>query len=171
MLTVKEKNAAVKSWLWRYREAKLNLQRLKGEYLELVSVQESVRAVRYDNTPAGGKPRDLSDYIADRSELALKLEKERERLTEVFNEISRGISHLNRPIERNILSLRYLQLKEDCSSYNIDEISRKLGYSQSVVKTAHGAALANMVPIINRLDPSMPIPIETQAKKKRRRQN
>ena len=152
-MTLKERNQLVKAWLWRYRGLRLELRRLQQEYEELVSVQESVSAIRYDGTPGGGQITDLSNLIVSRSHHIERMMRVSDQLSKANDEISTAISMLDRQAEQDVMSCRYLRLKPNLDSYGINEISDYLGYSLSQTKTIHGAALVKLPGIINALCP------------------
>lgn len=150
----KQQNIVIKDWLWRYRRAKLEVRRLEGEYQELVSVQESAGAVSYDGMPGGGKISDMSDLIIVRDRILTKLVNAKARMAAAYVEISNAIAELDN-VEQQILSLRYIQLKEDYKVRDMDEIGTLIVYSPSFVKKKHGEALQKLVPIIARQQKSV----------------
>ena len=152
-MTLKERNQLVKSWLWRYRGLRLELRRLQEEYDELVSVQESVSAIRYDGTPGSSQATDLSSMIVSRSHHIERMARVSERLSVANDEISTAISMLDRQSEQRVMSCRYLRLKTNLESYSIAEVSEYLKFSVSQTKTIHGAALNRLYPIIKTLYP------------------
>ena len=146
----RQQNQAVKDWLWRYRRAKLEVHRLDGEYAELVSVQESAGAMAYDGMPGGGKITDMSDLMIVRDRILSKLIEAKARMAEAYVEISNAISELEHT-EQQILSLRYIQLKDNYGVRDMDEIARMILYSPSHVKKIHGEALQKLIPIIEKM--------------------
>jgi len=152
-MTLKERNQLTKAWLWRYRMLRLEVRRLKEEYDELVSVQESVGAISYDGMPGGSKVSDLSDLIVSRQHRLDRIINASSKLSVVNDEISTAISMLSSQPEQDVMSCRYLRLKPNLDSYSITEIADYLGYSVSQTKTVHGAALVNLPGIINTLYP------------------
>ena len=149
-ITISEQNdtGAVKTWLWRYRYAKLEVRRLEGEYRELVETQESTGAIKYDGMPATGNITDLSDIIVQRDRSLTKLNRAISNMCAVRDEITTAIDKLQYEKEKAVLSYRYIQLRGQFEIRSFQEIASILGYSESRVKTLHALGLQNLSPII-----------------------
>lgn len=149
----RESNAFVKSWLWRYRDAKLDLRRLDGEYRELVSAQEAAGAISYDGMPTSSNTiSDLSDLMVARDRLLSKIIKAKNRMTKAYVEITRAIDQLDYPIEKDIMSYRYIQLPDGYGLMEWQEIADNIRYSSAHVQKVHGIALSKLADIIRNLD-------------------
>ena len=153
-MTIKENNTAVKKWLWRYREAKIEAWRMKEEYFELLSVQESIKAVRYDSQPGGTTKQDLSDMIVARERMERMVERANSEILRVYGQISKAISMLEYQTEKNVISARYIQLKNEYDIRSMEEIGKQLHYSERYVQKIHGLALINLEPIIREIEAS-----------------
>lgn len=148
----KENQIDVKAWLWRYSKEKRNVIRLRGEYDELVSIQESVSAVTYDGMPHGsGDNHDLSDLMIMRDRTRQDLEEATARMTAAFLEIQDAISQLDTELMRSIISLRYVKLKKNYTVTSFPEIAGLVGYDESYVTHVHGDALKELRAIIPRV--------------------
>ena len=121
--------------------------------MQILSVQSSPKAIAYGGTPGSGNLTDLSDMIVSRKYLEDRIESKKRDADRACTELLKAIEMLGDTVQREIVSMRYFRLKEDCSFYNIDEIADRLHYSDSLVKAEHGAALTALVPIINALCP------------------
>jgi DNA-directed RNA polymerase sigma subunit (sigma70/sigma32) len=149
----KKINAQVKSWLWRYRNAKLDLRRLQWEYMEMVSVNRSIKAVSYDGMPHGESDWDLSDFVHESSRLEERIQAESKTLRSCYTEIVTAIGKLENQAEKDIMMMRYIILKDGYGAWSMDEIGKKLGYTSRYVKAVHGNALQNLAPIIQKFLP------------------
>lgn len=144
-----EKPIDVKEWLWRYRNAKLAVQRLQGEYDELISIQESVGTVNYDGMPHGsGDNHDLSDLMIVRDRMLTNLIRAKHRMTVSYDEITDAISHLDNELKRSIISLRYVQPKHDNEPNSLSDVADLIKYEYSYVRKVHGEALLDLRIII-----------------------
>ena len=143
----KQQNAYVKDWLWRYRKAKLEVRRLEGEYEELVSIQESAGAVNYDGMPHGSESPDLSSLIIMRDSSLSKIIKARRKMADTLAEIIRAIDMLE-DVERDIISLRYVQLVDGFGIRSMEEIADSIKYTSRYVQKIHGVALQKLYSII-----------------------
>lgn len=140
----KQANTEVKEWLWRYRRAKLNLQRLEGEYAELVSIQESAGAITYDGMPAAsGNIADLSNLMVSRDNVLSKVVRAKKQLFDIYFEITSALEELD-SVERDVISLRYIQLKDGYGIRDFDEIADTIKYTKRYVQKVHGFALQKL---------------------------
>lgn len=147
--TQREINRQVKTWLWRYRYAKLDVVRLDGEYRELLSTQESTGAINYDGMPTGsGKIADLSNLMVQRDNSLTRLNRAICYMSTTREEITDAIDQLAYEKERAVLSLRYVQLKDKYDIRDMCEIASLLGCSESRAKTLHSLGLQNLYPIL-----------------------
>lgn len=148
----REMNARVKDWLWRYRDAKLELRRLDGEYRELVSAQEAVGAVNYDGMPTmSNSIHDLSDLMVTRDRILSRLIKAKDLTTRTYIEIADAIDQLDYPIEKDVMSYRYIQFPDGYGRMDWDEIAARVHYSCAHVQRVHGIALSKLAVIIRRM--------------------
>lgn len=145
----------VKEWLWRYSRMKRHVRRLQGEYDEIVSVQESVSAVTYDGMPNGsGDIRDLSDLMMVRERMRKNLEAATSNMTKAYLEIMQAISQLDTDLKRSVISLRYVQMKDNYKANTFVDVSNIVGYDKSYVVHVHGEALQDLRVIIATLKKS-----------------
>ena len=145
----REINRQVKTWLWRYRYAKLDVARLEGEYRELIATQESAGAINYDGMPSGsGNIADLSNLTVQRENSLTRLNKAIRYMSTVREEITDVIDQLTYEKERAVLSLRYIQLRDKYDIRDMSEIASLLGCSESRAKTLHSLGLQNLYPIL-----------------------
>ena len=139
----------VKDWLWRYSKAKRHVRRLQGEYDELISIQESAGAISYDGMPLGsGDNSDLADLMIVRDRMRRNLEKANGQMTAAYLDIMKAISMLDTDLKRSVISLRYLQLKDDYKANTFSEVSNIVGYDKDYIAHVHGDALRDLRTII-----------------------
>ena len=145
----KQINRQVKDWLWRYRNAKMRVRRLEGEYEELVSIQEAVGSVKYDDMPhaQSGNP-GLDNLIITRDNSLSKVIKAKQRAVDVYAEIMDAIEQLDMDREKDIISLHYVQLKDNFDTHSMNEIANIINYSPDYVKRIHGIALVKLSKIV-----------------------
>ena len=134
----------VKDWLWRYRRAKMNVRRLQGEYEELASVQESVGAVTYDGMPHSGENHDLSDLMIMRDRAISNLFKANHSMTVAYDEITEAISMLDSEVKRSVISLRYIQTKNEYQVNTLADVAEAICYEYSYIRRVHGEALQDL---------------------------
>lgn len=145
----KQINKQVKDWLWRYREAKIAIRRLEGEYEELVSIQESAGSIKYDDMPHGSSSNpDLSNLIIVRDQSMTKLIKAKSRAVTAYSEIMNAIEQLDKDVEKEIISLRYVQLHDNLDINSMNDIANIIKYSPDFVKRSHGIALTKLGRIV-----------------------
>lgn len=149
---LKKNNDAVKKWLRRYREAKLDARRVREEYLELLTVQESIKAIRYDGQLGGHGKKDLSDLITAREGKERNIARANAKVVYCYEQITKAISMLEYQTERDVMSARYVQLKDGYDFWSMKEIGDQLHYSERYTQTLHGLALKNLEPIIRRIE-------------------
>lgn len=142
----------VKDWLWRYRRAKMNVRRLQGEYEELASVQESVGAVTYDGMPHSGENHDLSDLMVMRDRAISNLIKANHRMTVAYDEITEAIGMLDSEVKRAVISLRYIQTKNDYQINTLADVAEAICYEYSYIRRVHGEALQDLRSIIPQIN-------------------
>lgn len=142
----------VKDWLWRYRRAKMNVRRLQGEYEELASVQESVGAVTYDGMPHSGENHDLSDLMVMRDRVITNLIKANHRMTVAYDEITEAISMLDSEVKRSVISLRYIQTKNEYQVNTLADVAEAICYEYSYIRRVHGEALQDLRSIIPQIN-------------------
>ena len=146
----RQANTEVKEWLWRYRRAKLNLQRLEGEYSELVSIQESAGAITYDGMPAASNSAsDLSNLMVARDNVLSKVIRAKQNVLDTYFEITAALEELD-SVERDVISLRYIQLKDSYGIRDFDEIADRIKYTKRYVQKVHGFALQKLSAIIKK---------------------
>lgn len=140
----KERNEKVKQWLWRYREAKVDMKRLESEYKELIEIQESTGAVAYSDLPKGSSAQtDLSSYIEKREEIKKQIEEAKYKCIMIFQEIENAIEHLPDARERRIVSCRYIELN-GCHKKSWEEICKITSYEWRQVHYIHSKALKDL---------------------------
>lgn len=141
----------IKAWLWRYRYAKLEVRRLEGEYRELVETQESTGAINYDGIGgSSGSIADLSSFMVQRDESLAKLNRAIAHMCMVRAEITDAISKLSYEKERTVLSLRYIQLRDQFEIRSMSEIAARMNCSESRAKTLHSLALQNLSEVLKK---------------------
>ncbi len=149
---LKKNNDAVKRWLRRYREAKLDARRIREEYAELLSLQEAIRAIRYDGQPGGSDKHDLSDLFVARDSMERHMNTANAKVVCCYEQITKAISMLDYQTEKDVMSARYVRLKDGYDYYSMKEIGDQLHYSERYTQTIHGLALRNLEPIIRKID-------------------
>lgn len=140
----KSESQEVKEWLWGYREAVQDCRRLEDEYRQLVAGQEAPKAIEYGQMPGGhGDGEDLSHYMAIREDLLGRIARAKARMASALSERLDAIEELPTFAQRDVASMRYIQLK-GCRPMGWDEIARRAGYSQRRVFDVHGQALEEL---------------------------
>lgn len=136
---------AIKKWLWRYRDAGREIDRLQLLLDEVKANSDGVRAIQYSDMPKShGVGGDLSDTIVRYEKLSIRITQERVRQADVMEEITLAISQIDKAIERWILSLRYIQLMK------WEKIAEETGYSEQRIYEIHGEALRYLGRIIEK---------------------
>lgn len=140
----REQNEKVKQWLWRYRDAKKDIQRLEEELQELIELQKSCGAIQYSDMPKeSGSQSDLSDYIVKREQIWKKIQKARYKGIVIFNEIRNIINRLPNVDEREVMTYRYLR------SMPWEQICNKIDKKWAQVHRYHARALEETKKYIN----------------------
>lgn len=146
-LTIREnqaRNEKTKQWLWRYRKAKIDSLCLENEYRELVSIQESAGSVSYDGVCVSGtNTADLSNLMIARENVLTRLIRSKKAMSDSCAEIIAAANSLE-PAERDIVVLRYIQLKDGFRINSMYDIAKLVGYSTPQVKRIHGKALQHI---------------------------
>ena len=143
------RNEQVKAWLWGYRDAVREQRRLSEEYRQLKESQEGPRAMRYDGESGGGsiEGTDLSSLMVARERLLSRLECSTKRASEALIERSDAIERLSSGAMREVISMRYIQLRDGHATRWTD-ISAGIGYSEQYVLDLHGRALDELSKIL-----------------------
>lgn len=137
----KGESKGIKKWLWGYRDAKRECERMEQEYKQMLETQESPTAIRYDAMPIShGGNIDLSTMMVERAIFWERLVTASEEATKSLVQRSEAIGELSSSIQRKVLSMRYLQL-EGSTPMAWDEIAHRMGYSVQWVYAIHGRAL------------------------------
>jgi hypothetical protein len=94
--------------------------------------------------PGGhGDGEDLSHYMAIREDLLGRIARAKARMASALSERLDAIEELPTFAQRDVASMRYIQLK-GCRPMGWDEIARRAGYSQRRVFDVHGQALEEL---------------------------
>lgn len=134
----------VKSWLWRYRKAKIDVLGLEAEYEALLIAQESAGAMKCDSgQPPTRGPSDFSGLMVARERIMDCLTERRREMSTACAEIIEAAGTLD-GVERTIVILRYVHLRDGYRANSLPEIANMIGYSTSQVKRFHGSALDNL---------------------------
>ena len=137
-----------KSWLWRYRKARIDVIGLEAEYESLLIMQESARAVRYDGaSSSSGTPCDLSSLMVARERAMDSLVSKQREMSKACAEIIEVANRLEGR-ERDVVILRYVRLKNGYRINTFEEIADIIGYSVSQTKRIHANALKQIEKMI-----------------------
>lgn len=141
----KSENAAIKNWLWQYRDDLRELRRLAEELRQVIESQEGARAITYDGMPGGGArgEGDLSSLMVLRERYEEKLEKANREMAVHLEERLKAIDSLPSPAQREVMSMRYIQLTEG-RAHGWNDIAMSTGYSQQYIYDIHGKALESI---------------------------
>lgn len=132
-------NAEVKEWLRRYRDAKTERQRLEAELAEIRESTSGAKAIEYTGMPKGSKTiTDLSDTVVIYERLLEQIRRQREKQLAILEEVKTSIDRVESPMERQVLSLRYISL------LTWEQVASAAGYSEQRIYQIHGDALQSL---------------------------
>lgn len=128
-----------KEYLWRVRDAALELNRLEQEYEQAKADILHLKGIAYDgDRVSGGKIGDLSDAIATLERYAEHVNAKWDELIALRKEAEERIDKLKDGRYRAVLKRRYL-----CGQ-TLERIAVDLGYSYRQVKRIHGGAMCQI---------------------------
>lgn len=128
-----------KEYLWRVRDAALELNRLEQEYEQAKADILHLKGIAYDgDRVSGGKIGDLSDAIATLERYAERVNAKWDELIALRQETEERINKLKDGRYRAVLKRRYL-----CGQ-TLERIAVDLGYSYRQVKRIHGGAMCQI---------------------------
>lgn len=128
-----------KEYLWRVRDAALELNRLEQEYEQAKADILHLKGIAYDgDRVSGGKIGDLSDAIEKLEGYAQRLNEKWDELIALRKEAEERIDKLKDGRYREVLKRRYL-----CGQM-LERIAVDLGYSYRQVKRIHGGAMCQI---------------------------
>ena len=128
-----------KEYLWRVRDAALELNRLEQEYEQAKADILHLKGIAYDgDRVSGGKIGDLSDAIATLERYAEHVNAKWDELIALRKEAKERIDKLKDGRYRAVLKRRYL-----CGQ-TLERIAIDLGYSYRQVKRIHGGAMCQI---------------------------
>lgn len=141
---IRERNEKVKQWLWRYRDAKKDVNRYEMELRELTELQSGPKAIQYSDMPKrSGNQSDLSDYMIKQENVWKKIHKARYKRIVAFQDIKNAIERLPTADEREVMSCRYLQLN-NLKEKSWEEICILTNHEWAQVHRIHARALKNI---------------------------
>ena len=128
-----------KEYLWRVRDAALELNRLEQEYEQAKADILHLKGIAYDgDRVSGGKIGDLSDAIATLERYAEHVNAKWDELIALRKEAEERIDKLKDGRYRAVLKRRYL-----CGQ-TLERIAVDLGYSYRQVKRIHEGAMCQI---------------------------
>ena len=137
----KTESTAVKDWLWKYRDDLRESRRLTEELRQVIEIQEEARAITYDGMPGGsGGENDLSTLMVLRERYEEKLQAVQKDTAIHLEERLKVIDELHSPAQREVISLRYIQLDQG-RPRGWQDIAMTTGFSQQYIYDIHGKAL------------------------------
>lgn len=141
----KTESMEVKDWLWKYRDDMRELRRLAEELKQVVESQEGARAIAYDGMPGGGAKgaEDLSSLMVLRERYEEKVDRASQAMAAHLKERLEAIDSLTSPAQREVISMRYIQLTEG-RAHGWTDIAAATGYSQQYIYDIHGKALESI---------------------------
>lgn len=140
----RDESKETKAWLWGYRDAVRDCRRLEDEYKQLIASQEGPKAIEYNGMPSrSGDNADVSSLLVLREDFSVRIDRARRRVATALAERSELIEELHSPIQRDVMSKRYIQL-DGCRAMNWKEIAIRTGYSEQHIFDLHGQALEHL---------------------------
>lgn len=137
-----------KEYLWRVRDAALELKRLEQEYEQARSDIMHLKGIAYDgDRVSGGKIGDLSDAIATIEKYAERVNAKWDELIALRQEAEMHIDLLRDGRYREVLKRRYL-----CGQ-SLERIAVDLCFDYRWVRRLHGRALIEF----QKLTPESPL--------------
>ena len=124
-----------KDYLKDIRKLDLEIQTLQEQISLLRKNAEGLRAMELSDMPKGGKGKDLSDYVAEITDLQMVCVQHVSELIMKKQEAIERIMGIDGSELRNVLLLRYIQCLE------WDEIADRLQYNLRTIFRLHGEAL------------------------------
>lgn len=137
-----------KEYLWRVRDAALELNRLEQEYEQAKADILHLKGIAYDaDRVSGGKIGDLSDAIATLERYAERVNAKWDELIALRQEAEAHIDALRDGRYREVLKRRYLR------GQSLERIAVDLCFDYRWVKRLHGRALVEF----QKLTPKSPL--------------
>lgn len=128
-------NEEKKEYLWRYSEAKKDLEREELLYKEAVLSFYPSYSIGGDGGSGTHEAKDLSDRIVREEMIKKRYLKKRYLKLKILTEIKDAIERLDDPDEKNVLVYRYILLKK------WDVICQELDISWKQIHRVHSRAL------------------------------
>ena len=137
----KTESTAVKDWLWMYRDDLRESRRIAEELRQVIEIQEEAKAFTYDGMPGGSRgENDLSTLMVLRERYEEKLKAVQKDMARHLEERLRVIDGLRSPAQREVISLRYIQMDQG-RPRGWQDIAMITGFSRQYVYDIHGKAL------------------------------
>jgi DNA-directed RNA polymerase specialized sigma24 family protein len=139
----------VSTWLWRYQDAKKDVLRYEEELKELLEAQNGAQEHGYSDMPkAKRESSDLSNYIVAQEKAVNRIEDARKERILVFQEIWNVIECLPYPVEREVVSYRYIR------NMSWEQICEKIHREWSQTHRIHAKALYHIEEILKKIEPA-----------------
>lgn len=128
-----------KEQLRKYKQLRIERDKLARMLNELEATMFGPKAIKYDAMPRGGSgPSDpVAEFIGKHDELQRRYKDRVEELTELMAEIEQAIEVLD-PLERSMIRLHYFQ------GFTWEQIALELNYTRRHVTRMHGRALEKL---------------------------
>ena len=130
-------NDRKKEYLKGYQRALREIDRIRGLIQEL-QIDKMCPSLIQDGMPHGSGTSDLSEYMAKKENLEMRLLKAQEAALEELDDITDHIDRLRNDNEIDVLFNRYIK------GMGWEEIAEKMGYSWQWIHKIHSSALKNL---------------------------
>ena len=130
-----------KSFLYRYRNNKLRLERLEKKLPLLEDRLTSLRATNLSGMPRGGVPVTMDDLLNDIDLLKERIRKLKIKCDEIKREIIDEIDNLEDTRYSEVLEMYFIE------RLSFEDISDELGYTERHIKRLYARAINKLVEI------------------------
>jgi len=132
-----------KEYLTDYTALKREAEDLKHRVEELREKRLYIKSLDMSSAASGGTRKDISDTVAAIDNLIAKYLRKIMEFISIEAEILETIERIKDPIERDILTLRYIQDKDPKTGkpYTWLKIAERVNYSERSAQYKHGEAL------------------------------
>ena len=130
-------NEIKKEYLKGYQRALREIDRIRGLIQEL-QIDKMCPSLIQDGMPHGSGARDLSEYMAKKESLEMRLLKAQEKALMELDNITDHIDRLRNENEIDVLFNRYIK------GMGWEEIAVKMGYRWQWIHKIHSSALKNL---------------------------
>ena len=130
-------NDRKKEYLKGYQRALREIDRIRGLLQEL-QIDKMCPSLIQDGMPHGSGASDLSEYMAKKESLEMRLLKAQEKALMELDDITDHIDRLRSENEIDVLFNRYIK------GMGWEEIAVKMGYSWQWIHKIHSSALKNL---------------------------